>query len=436
MQLITSLRKPGQVEPDVKTRALASMVTYYVTGKPTTTTINPSMTLHGLTRSKELIETLHRVGACLSYASVLLLRDAWAVHDLQRCTACPHEIAEDRPGVVIVDNDDFRNDTLTGGNTSHRTNVMYVQLASLEYRGPLCDERVKDAKVLSTTLKEMTTELQAHGRYVTHKRGELPNFRKTQKSKLLQKLIQQPQEITSYTAVVDMGMIWRLATPTVKDRDKGDGSPYTWGDYANKMASMILARHKDANSIVCVNDPYGQTESIKDDERELRIQGHGHIPNVFMKAGDAFPSAREFKTIMCSSGNKKRLQSMIKAQLTDIAQSIKQEVLYSVGEECTSLSSGTSLNELSFSQCEADTIMLSIYVTLRSQGIDDPFVIDAADTDVYVQAAAISHEIPGILYIRKKNELLLCKSMCSDQNVAKCLIPFHVMTGCDSNSCF
>ena len=75
-------------------------------------------------------------------------------------------------------------------------------------------------------------------------------------------------------------------------------------------------------------------------------------------------------------------------------------------------------------------------VTLRSQGIDDPFVIDAADTDVYVQAAAISHEIPGILCIRKKNELLSCKSMCSDQNVAKCLIPFHVMTGCDSNSCF
>ena len=261
-------------------------------------------------------------------------------------------------------------------------------------------------------------------------------FRKTQKSKLLQKLIHQPQEITSYTVVVDMGMIWRLAAPTVEDRDKGDGSPYTWGDYANKMTSMILARHKDANSIICVNDPYGQTESIKYDERELRIQGHGHIPNVFMKAGDAFPSAREFNTIMCISGNKKRLQTMIKAQLTGIAPSIKQEVLYSVGEECTSLSSGTSLDELSFSQSEADTIMLSCYVTLRSQGNDDPFVIDAADTDVYVQAAAISHEIPGILCIRKKNELLTCRSMCTDQNVAKCLIPCHVMTGCDANSCF
>ena len=113
---------------------------------------------------------------------------------------------------------------------------------------------------------------------------------------------------------------------------------------------------------------------------------------------------------------------MIKAQLTGIAQSTKQEVLYSIGEECTSLSSETSLKEQSFSQCEADTIILSCNVALMSQGID------AADTDVYVQAAAISHDIPGIIIIRKKNELLLCKRMCSDQNVVKCLIPFHVTT--------
>ena len=118
------------------------------------------------------------------------------------------------------------------------------------------------------------------------------------------------------------------------------------GDYANMMASMLLARHTDANSIICGNDAYGQTEPIKYDERELRIQGHGHIPNVFMKAEDAFPSAREFKAIMCSSGNKKRLQTMIKAQHTGIALSIKQEVLYSVGEECTSLSSGTVIQSV------------------------------------------------------------------------------------------
>ena len=45
-----------------------------------------------------------------------------------------------------------------------------------------------------------------------------------------------------------MGMIWRLAVPTVEDRDNGDGSQHTWGDYANKMASVIPAHHKDANS--------------------------------------------------------------------------------------------------------------------------------------------------------------------------------------------
>ncbi len=49
------------------------------------------------------------------------------MHDLQLCTDCPIEIMEDKPGVIIVDNDDFHNDTLTGANTSHRTNVMYVK---------------------------------------------------------------------------------------------------------------------------------------------------------------------------------------------------------------------------------------------------------------------------------------------------------------------
>jgi len=99
------------------------------------------------------------VGVCINYASVLLLKDAWAVHDLQICFDCPKEIAEGKPGVIIVDNDDFQNDTLTGGNTSRRTNVMYVQHANLENHGPKCDERVKDPKALSSILKEIATHI-------------------------------------------------------------------------------------------------------------------------------------------------------------------------------------------------------------------------------------------------------------------------------------
>lgn len=44
------------------------------------------------------------------------------------CGECRNEIAEKIPGVIVVDNEDFRNDTLTGGDTSHRTNVMHSNL--------------------------------------------------------------------------------------------------------------------------------------------------------------------------------------------------------------------------------------------------------------------------------------------------------------------
>ena len=146
-------------------------------------------------------------------------------------------------------------------------------------------------------------------------------FRKTQKSKLLQKLTQQPLDVQSYAALVDMGMIWWLASPTAEDRENLDGLPYTWGNYTNKIVAMILARHINASTIVCINDPYDCTVSIKDDERELRTQGQSHIPNVFVKSDDHFPSARVFKTILCSAGNKKRLQALIKTQLSEISQS-------------------------------------------------------------------------------------------------------------------
>ena len=101
-----------------------------------------------------------------------------------------------------------------------------------------------------------------------------------------------------------------------------------------------------------------------------------------------------------------------------------------------SLSSGNIRDDLSFHQREADTIMLSVYAVLRSSGHSNPVVVDAEDTDVYIQAAAILYNIPGIICMKKKKELFFCRAMCSDEDIAKCLIPFHVMTGCDANSCF
>ena len=233
--------------------------------------------------------------------------------------------------------------------------------------------------------------------------------------------------------MVDMGMMWRFATPTAEERDKGDSSPYTWDDYTHKIVSMVLARHADATTIICVNDPYNKTESIKDDELGLRIQGKDHISNVFMKSGDEFPSANDFKTILCSDGNKARLQLLVKAHLSRIAQSIDQVLVYSVGEDCVSLKSGNIKNSFACRQCEADTIMLSIYASIRSSGNTNPVVIVAEDTGIYVQAPSLSHNIQGVLCIKKKKDMLFCRGMC-DENTAKALISFHVMTGCDANS--
>ena len=111
-------------------------------------------------------------------------------------------------------------------------------------------------------------------------------------------------------------------------------------------------------------------------------------------------------------------------------------LLYSVGAECVNLSSDNVQHDLAFNQCEADTIILSFYTALRASGYSDPVVIDAADTDVYIQTAAISHDVPGVIRIKKKKELFFCRGMCTDEDFAKCLIQFHVMTGCDANTCF
>ena len=95
-------------------------------------------------------------------------------------------------------------------------------------------------------------------------------------------------------------------------------------------------------------------------------QGQAVIPNVYMKPADLFPMACKFKTILYTAGNKKCLQAPIKThQLSELSMSISQELVYSVGEDCVSLSTGDTKESLSFSQGQAGTIMLSVYAALR-----------------------------------------------------------------------
>ena len=94
---------------------------------------------------------------------------------------------------------------------------------------------------------------------------------KAQKSKLQQKLTMTViPEPNLYTSIIDMGLIWRLTTPTIEDREKGDGTKYTWGAYAEKLVQFVLRRHARAQRIICVNDSYDQNYTIKDSERILQ----------------------------------------------------------------------------------------------------------------------------------------------------------------------
>jgi len=50
------------------TLALTSLITQYVTKKPTTTAINATIALHGITHSKELVDSFYKLGIGISYA--------------------------------------------------------------------------------------------------------------------------------------------------------------------------------------------------------------------------------------------------------------------------------------------------------------------------------------------------------------------------------
>ena len=52
---------------------------------------------------------------------------SWAKAEAEN-GSCPSVIANKYPAVVVMDNEDFNTDTLTGASeTNHRTNVMLVQ---------------------------------------------------------------------------------------------------------------------------------------------------------------------------------------------------------------------------------------------------------------------------------------------------------------------
>ena len=96
-----------------------------------------SCTIHGLTRCREIIGIIRKLGLGISYQDVKNLYATWTYNDI-KSSCCPIEIAKYFPGTAIMDNDDFQDDTLTGAETSHCTTGMYSKQRHLKSINLFC----------------------------------------------------------------------------------------------------------------------------------------------------------------------------------------------------------------------------------------------------------------------------------------------------------
>ena len=70
-----------------------------------------------------------------------------------------------------------------------------------------------------------------------------------------------------------------------------------------------------------------------------------------------------------------------------------------------------------------------------SENYTGPVVLDSEDTDVYVQALYVSHQVRGELFMKRKLALIDCHTMLPEE-VANIIIPLHILTGSDHTSGF
>ena len=207
-------------------------------------------------------------------------------------------------------------------------------------------------------------------------------YRETQKSKLIQKLSLQYVDLQEpYVALVDMGMIWSMATPTAEDRQTQDDTPYKWSDYVHKVSSIILARHGDTDRIIYVNDPYDAAYSTKDTSETSRCRVR-HVSTTPTWNWQTF-LCQSVQTAAVEGHQQGPAEKLICSYLTDLAQSVDIETIYSVGPLSTNVSTQQPMQNHNFDLPEADIVLFSAYAVLRESGYTGPVVIDATDTDAY-----------------------------------------------------
>ena len=111
------------------------------------------------------------------------------------------------------------------------------------------------------------------------------------------------------------------------------------------------------------------------------------------------------------------------------------QTLYSVGPACTDLKTQNQVPQFALNHAEADTMMFTAYSLIRETFPNLDIVMDTADTDNYVQAAFISHQLQGNLFIKHKDGYINSYDLLDD-DTSEVVIPAHIFGGGDHTKSF
>ena len=241
-------------------------------------------------------------------------------------------------------------------------------------------------------------------------------------------------EGVSYISIVEMGFIWRLATPSIANRESAE-CDFTWGNYATKIFNIFLQHHPNAIEYHLVNDRYDVELSIKDAEHQKRnsmfLEGSR---NIFPSSNLAVLLARTFNSFFGNAKNKIRLQDFLFKELTEFAKNHQKTFVYTLKERYYSINLVATLHCFFCHQHESDTRLFYHASKLDRRSDISSIVVDAEDTDpVIASYASFKFEKELLLYQKKK--ILLCKQLCLE-DVSSVIISLHALTGADAVSSF
>ena len=130
--------------------------------------------VHRMTGSKETIDYLHKCNHSASYTAIRLQNQAWARMVITGGCLYPNM----RKGVVChstLDNNDGRQNTLTGSGTTHDTNVTLFQIPSMtEETLPTFGEQIEFPLAFSSAAEDLSNETSP---YMIEKKVEPPLFK-------------------------------------------------------------------------------------------------------------------------------------------------------------------------------------------------------------------------------------------------------------------